>query len=361
MKIKICAPRIFGRAIFAGLMLLGSTFVLAHNTKDTDLADDNAVAAQLQSGQGQPVQLEGELQIIHQDFKDGHGRFVYSLQQANGTRVPLKFAKHPPTHLLTGDHVRANGQLLGGNLLLYSGSTNVTKTSGSSTPTPSIPVPNTFGAQSVLVILVNFQDDAGQPYTLADAQNAFFGTLNNFVSENSYQQTSIAGTVVGWYTIPASVSTCDIAQIASYAQSAAKAAGVNLANYTRYVYAFPQDFACGFGGASDVGGNPSESWINGTTGPGGTTLDTQVIDHELGHAFGLWHSHSLSCGTTQTICSSGTITEYGDIMDTMGAPQTASPEYNAFQKERLGWLNYGTSPSVITVTTSGTYTINPYE
>ena len=93
MKIKICAPRIFGRTIFAGLMLLGNPFVLAHNTKDIDLADDNAVAAQLQSGQGQPVQLEGELEIIHQDFKDGHGRFVYSLKQANGTRVPVKFAK----------------------------------------------------------------------------------------------------------------------------------------------------------------------------------------------------------------------------------------------------------------------------
>jgi hypothetical protein len=48
-------------------------------------------------------------------------------------------------------------------------------------------------------------------------------------------------------------------------------------------------------------------------------------------------------------------------MDTMGTPQTASPDYNAFQKERLGWLGYGASPSIQTVTTSGTYTINPYE
>src|SRR6266536_808432 len=121
MKIRICTPRIFGRAIFAGLMLLGSTPVLAHNPKDSDLADDPAVAAQLQSGKGQPVQLEGELEIIHQDLTDGHGRFVYSLKRGDGTRVPLKFAKHPPTHLLTGDHVRANGQLSGGTLLLYSG------------------------------------------------------------------------------------------------------------------------------------------------------------------------------------------------------------------------------------------------
>src|SRR5450756_2366005 len=74
-----------------------------------------------------------------------------------------------------------------------------------------------------------------------------------------------------------------------------------------------------------------------------------------------WATHLDDCGTTATICSSPTIVEYGDILDTMGVPQTASAHYNAFQKERLGWLNYAASPSIQTVTTSGTYTINPYE
>jgi hypothetical protein len=45
----------------------------------------------------------------------------------------------------------------------------------------------------------------------------------------------------------------------------------------------------------------------------------------------------------------------------MGQPQTPSAHYNAFQKERLGWLNYGASPIIQTVTTGGTYTINTYE
>lgn len=368
MKVKIC-PRIFARkhlalhTIAAGIILFSSSLVLAHNPDANSV--DPVAAAQWRPGAPQ-VSLQGQIEIMHQDFPDGHGRFVYTLKQADGTRVPLHFVKNPPTHLLTGDHVTASGQQTGSGLILYSGGNTKNSgggggSTGGGTAGPSIPVPNTFGQQSVLVILVNFQDDNIEPYTVTDAQNAVFVSANNFIQENSYGQTSLTGAVVGWYTIPDSVTTCNTSQMATDAQSAATAAGVNLANYTRYVYMFPQDDACGFGGASNVGGSPSESWINGTPANGGTTLDLHVIDHEFGHAFGLWHSHLFDCGTTATICSSPSIDEYGDIIDTMGAPQPVSPHYHAFQKERLGWLNYGTSPSIQTVTTSGTYTIYPYE
>src|SRR5262249_12302833 len=51
--------------------------------------------------------------------------------------------------------------------------------------------------------------------------------------------------------------------------------------------------------------------------------------------------------------------EYGDIVDMMGASHSA--HYNAFQKERLGWLNAGTSPTIMTVSAGGTYTLESYE
>jgi M6 family metalloprotease-like protein len=346
MSRQVCPPRIVGRLFVAfTVVLLSSTLVLAQNLPATPATQSR-------------IQLDGELEILHKDFTGGRSSYSYYLKKSDGTRIPLQFTKHPPTHLLTGTHVRAHGQLSGGNLVLYSGapgSTSLTTTTSSTTSNSSIPVPNTFGPQATLVILVNFQDDAIQPYTVAAAQTTYFSTLNNFISENSYGQTSLTGSVVGWFTIPDSVTTCNMSQIATDAQNAAAASGVNLASYTRYVYAFPYNAACGWAGSSYVGGAPSQNWINESY------LDPHTINHEMGHAFGLWHSHFLDCGTTATICSSGTTVEYGDLLDTMGVPQTASADYNAFQKERLGWLNYGTSPSIQTVQQSGSYTIVPYE
>src|SRR5882724_3011309 len=207
-----------------------------------------SAATQSQVVPGQQVQLEGELEITYQDFKNGRHSLSYSLKRSDGSRVPMQFAKEPPTHLLSGTHVRASGQLSGGSLVLYSGSSSLatTTTSGdaSGASTSSIPVPNTLGAQSTLVILVNFQDLATQPYAALDVYNVFFGSVNNFFVENSYGQTSLSGDVVGWYTIPVSSTTCDISQIATASQNAATAAGVNLSAYTRYVYFFPYTTAC---------------------------------------------------------------------------------------------------------------------
>lgn len=337
-------------------LLLGLLAVSMLAAVPSGFAQNNPKANQSEIASGKHVQLDGVLEILNKDFKD-HAEVSYTLRTTDGKRIPMHFAKQPPTHFLTGDHVQAEGDLSNNTLVLYSGS-NVKSggNGGTTSPTPSTgPLPYTLGTQYTLVMLVNFQDDAIQPYTVADAQTVYSGLVNDFFVENSYGQTSIAPTVVGWYTIPDSVTTCNLSQIATDAQNAAKAAGVNLSGYTRYIYAFPQNNSCGFGGSSNVGGNPSQSWMNGNG------LRPHTINHELGHAFGLWHSHFYDCGSTSTICSSPSIVEYGDLLDAMGTVQDISPDYHAFQRERLGWLNYGTSPSITTVTSSGTYTINPYE
>jgi hypothetical protein len=91
---------------------------------------------------------------------------------------------------------------------------------------------------------------------------------------------------------------------------------------------------------------PSRAWINGS-------YALRVVGHELGHNFGDFHSHSLSCDPASCVAS-----EYGDDRDIMGA---TTGHMNAFQKERLGWLNYGSSPAIQTVTATNNYWVEPLE
>ena len=82
-----------------------------------------------------------------------------------------------------------------------------------------------------------------------------------------------------------------------------------------------------------------------------------VVAHELGHNFGLYHARSLDCGLS-AVAPPCTYSEYGDSIDMMGR---ARGHYSAFMKERLGWLGVGTSPVMTTVQSSGSYMLEPFE
>jgi hypothetical protein len=290
------------------------------------------------------VELEGALEVLHED-RDPGSRYRYFLQTAV-ERLELLFAADAPA-LQTGDRVRARG-MRGNGVLALSGSSDV--------QTLAAVLPNTFGAQKTLVILVNFNDKATQPYTISTAHNVF-NTTSNFDLENSFNQTWLTGVsnpgaaadVVGWFTIDQSYTVCDYSKTQTLAEQAATAAGVNLSQYNRRVYAFPQN-NCSWWGLGSVGGNPSRAWINGS-------LQLRVVAHEMGHNLGLYHSHSLDCGAA-VIGNPCTSSDYGDYFDTMGS---SSYHYNAYQKERLGWLDYDIMPPITTVTTDGVYWISPYQ
>ena len=289
-------------------------------------------------------EIEGTLEVLHED-RDPGSRYVYFLRTA-AERLELRFGADAPA-LQTGDRVRARGRRINGVLAL---------SSSSSVETLTTALPNTFGAQKTIVMLVNFYDNATQPYAVSTAQSVF-NTTSNFDLENSYAQTWMTGVanpaasadVYGWFTINQSSTVCDYNTTASLAEQAATAAGANLSQYGRRVYAFPSN-ACSWWGLGTVGGNPSRAWINGS-------LQLRVVGHEMGHNLGLYHSHSLDCGSA-VIASSCTASEYGDTLDIMGA---SAYHYNAFQKERLGWLDYNVSPPITTVGADGIYWIAPYE
>ncbi len=304
----------------------------------------------------QRLELEGELEVLYEDYPDGSHRLRHFLK-AYGERISLHF-KAPPPGLLSGTPAQVSGVLLDNAMAVESGQDDILTLAadgggdgGSNGGTPA-PLPNTFGEQRTLVLLVNFQNDpTNRPWTPEQTHSLVLGTVSDFMYENSYEQTWLAGEASGWYTVPVDNTTCDTPTIASEARSAASAAGVDVLAYSRYIYLFPRNAGCSWSGMGTVGGNPSESWINGK-------FELDTIGHELGHNFGLQHSHALECGAT-TLGTDCVSYEYGDHLDIMG--NYVAGHLNAFQKAQLGWLGYGSSPTITTVETSGEYSLAPYE
>ncbi len=302
--------------------------------------------AEVRSHLEEEASEDGELEVLHED-RWGSDRYRYALRTDRGL-LAVYFARLVP-NLMTGDVVRVNGIRVGAALAADGASAGVTLVSAA--------LPSTFGEQTTVVIVVNFSNSSN-PYTassVSNIQNVTFGsggsTAAAYYQETSYGAAWLTGTVVGPFTISMTSSGCDYYGLAAQARAAATAAGVNLGQYRRHVFAFPSN-GCGWWGLGTIGGNPSQAWINGNYQAG-------VVVHELGHNFGLWHSHALECGSVVvgTNCSS---IEYGDTLDAMGKV-TPPHHFNAVQKELLGWLNYAGMPPVTTVQSSGVYTLDPFE
>ena len=301
------------------------------------------------------AEVEGTLGIAHgDDFESGRSQYHYHVQDDAGGVTRLNVL-NLPSEVRGGSRVRVTGKRSADGVSLDPETVTIESEPAGTSTASSEMVAKSGTSNSVLVIMANFNNTAAPAFTQSQALQVMStdpGSVAKFFSEVSYGSQQLNVTVTStWVTMSLS-ATCSYPSIASAANTAAQklSAAYTASNYNFVVYVFPWQQSCGWSGLAYVG-SPHQSFINGTN-----AFKTQVVTHEMGHNFGLYHAGSLNCGAA-SIGGSCTAAEYGDPWDTMGNQRAM--HYNAAQKLGLGWI----SSATVKTHSSGSanYTISPLE
>lgn len=192
------------------------------------------------------------------------------------------------------------------------------------------------GAQTILIINATW---GPEPFATDALRRAVFDESDAYVREVSFGEAHLAGEATPWLRIRR-FEFCDvtaISELALAAKNAAAAAGYDLSRYSRFVFGLPRPPACNAAGY----GADNHVWMLGTA-------SARVVQHELGHTFGLNHAWSIACARCRPV-------EYGDPYDVMGS---GPGHYNAHEKVLAGWIP---GANVISATRNGQYVIDQLE
>ena len=307
---------------------------------------------------------QGTLLLAHaDDFENDRSEFRMVVRGDDGQATELNLAALPST-LQTGMSVVAYGARSADRLSMDVSRVEITSAPSSKFAAQEMAKAQSLTTNSVLMILVKFAGST-EPFTPAEVTQVMKTNANsvaNYYNEVSYGQQALNVTVTSaWLQTnldptKAPVSTCDFSTIHNAADTAAMAAGYNVASYTNryYVFAYASTATnptarvpCGWSGLAYVG--YGEAYSNAYNQLG-------VYGHELGHNFGLLHAASLRC-TGQAIGGTCSASEYGDPFDVMG--NISGMHFNAMQKSLLQWI-----PASSVKTHSGgtqTYALTPIE
>ncbi len=306
---------------------------------------------QVQKNLEQEISVAGVLELlVLDDFKNKKSKTEYFLR-ADKKRFTLYPTK--TLSVTSGSKIKVAGMKIGNSIVFEPGIGQKSKVQSA--------VSNTLGEQKIVVILVNFQDEAIQPFTRNEASSVVFDTVNDFYQEVSFNKTHFGGginDVHGWYTLPISKDlACDWGIVLDSAMEAADS-DVYFPDYSRIIIAQPMP--CGWAGLGSVGdwmistpdGNvlTSISWISANF------FDLRIIGHELGHNYGASHANAWECGAS-AIGGSCTSVDYYDPYDIMGYG-TYTGHFSSFNKDYFEWLEPG---NVQFVDTSASVNMDPVE
>lgn len=176
-----------------------------------------------------------------------------------------------------------------------------------------------------------------EPFTREQVRHAVFDDAAAFVRASSYGRASLTGAITPWLHAMSPPSGCSTRAVGRAGSAAAAATGFSPSAYKYVIYVHPQMGCVWFG--ITLG---SDIYLNGS-------LFTKLVEHELGHAFGLSHANTTTARCASEACAQ----EYGDPYDTMGS---GIGDFNPFEKSRLGWL-----PRSTTIRKNGVYSLDVLE
>jgi chitinase len=319
-----------------------------------------------------PVALTGSYRVWHHDdFSDesrdtfldqlvtGDGKVVTLHASNSGVSVPLTFARLRPTRISVRGYAFRD-QLLATHVRTLHGARHLAATSATAAATT--------GTINTAVIVADFANSTAS--IDMDALKAQFQgdpghDVVSYFKEASYGKMTLAPSFFGPYRLTENASsgcgTFNESELMNLAN-----ADINYTQFKRLVFVIN---CTGYGAVST---NESTT----STPDGNANLATVIEDaeysqrlyvpiHELSHTLGGFNFHASDyickpdAFEDPTRFDQGCDTpEYTDTFDVLGGDGTSIDQLNPYHKWNAGWLSSSQFP---TVTSSGTYTLAPYE
>ncbi len=263
--------------LLGAVLFLLATFALTHSAAPPAFAHDDGDTTV-------PMIVTGDLTVLQaDDFVNHRSEMIYLLQDSTlGKTFYLRFDQTAPDHLQTGSRVTVRGMGKGNEIAVAA--------RGQGVETLSVAQATVSGAQSTIVILLNFLDASLEctPQAVNGLMFQDAASVNTLYQETSYGNVSFNGNVAGPYTINYySTNACDNDGWALAGDAAATAAGFNLSQYTHRVYAFPKSTrAVGRVWARSAAvpaapGSPTAIWLTSMPTSWATIFHASLLDPDL--------------------------------------------------------------------------------
>ncbi|MBW6431993.1 hypothetical protein K0A96_02305, partial [Patescibacteria group bacterium] len=296
--------------------------------------------------------FEGTLEVAFaDDFDKKTSKRVYAIETKAGERLSVNFSGSKPD-ISNGAKVKFEGVSLGDSIVV----------DGDKPDAIEVLEESVLGAQTTktaVALLFNFQDVTNEPFTAAKVREDIFtgsNSVRKYYQEVSHGSFDIKGKnnpeegdVYGWFQIPVRASDgCKIDEWRKAALSEARKLGFSASGYSNVVLMFPRVSSCGWGGLGHAPG--TYTWLNGIS-------SANIIAHELGHNYGLWHAASRECYRDNVRVTTGGKcynNDYGDPFDVMGGGNLK--HFNAYYRGMMGFLGSGNAQ---TVSAAGRYDVYP--